>query len=186
MRILIWSESTRVPPVTAERSPPASRMTGADSPVIADSSTEATPSMISPSPGINSPAARSDHTSSERNSELGTTSIVAIGLETVRRGLGASLAQCLRLGLAAALGHGFREVRKYHREPQPERDLQSPDEAAMVRRANRGRAESLSINAPTSTTNMTGFLIISRGSSFWNEPAMAVRRIFGSVREMDL
>ncbi|RNL73302.1 hypothetical protein [Streptomyces sp. I6] len=33
-----------VPPVTAERSPPDSRMTGADSPVIADSSTDATPS----------------------------------------------------------------------------------------------------------------------------------------------
>ena len=36
MRTLIQSESTRVPPVTAERSPPLSRMTGADSPVIAD------------------------------------------------------------------------------------------------------------------------------------------------------
>ena len=51
MRILIQSDSTRVPPVTAERSPPDSRMTGADSPVIADSSTDATPSMISPSDG---------------------------------------------------------------------------------------------------------------------------------------
>ena len=36
MRTLIWSDSTVVPPVTAERSPPASRMTGADSPVIAE------------------------------------------------------------------------------------------------------------------------------------------------------
>ncbi len=35
-----------MPPVTALRSPPDSRITGADSPVIADSSTEATPSMI--------------------------------------------------------------------------------------------------------------------------------------------
>ena len=33
---LIQSESTVVPPVTAERSPPDSRMTGADSPVIAE------------------------------------------------------------------------------------------------------------------------------------------------------
>ena len=41
-----------VPPVTAERSPPDSRMTGADSPVIADSSTEAMPSTTSPSPGM--------------------------------------------------------------------------------------------------------------------------------------
>ena len=51
-----WSESSLVPPVTAERSPPASRITGADSPVIADSSTEPTPSMISPSAGMTSPA----------------------------------------------------------------------------------------------------------------------------------
>ena len=52
----IRSERTTVPPVTPDRSPPASRMTGADSPVIADSSTEATPSIISPSPGIVCPA----------------------------------------------------------------------------------------------------------------------------------
>ena len=50
------SESTVVPPVTAERSPPASRMTGADSPVTADSSTLAAPSTTSPSAGICSPA----------------------------------------------------------------------------------------------------------------------------------
>ncbi len=49
----------RVPPVTAERSPPDSRMTGADSPVMAASSTEATPSMTSPSPGMISPASTS-------------------------------------------------------------------------------------------------------------------------------
>ena len=59
MRTLIQSDSTRVPPVTAERSPPLSRMTGADSPVIADSSTEAMPSITSPSLGIRSPASTS-------------------------------------------------------------------------------------------------------------------------------
>ncbi len=37
-RTTMRSESTRVPPVTALRSPPDSRITGADSPVIADSS----------------------------------------------------------------------------------------------------------------------------------------------------
>ena len=52
----IWSEMTMVPPVTALRSPPLSRMTGADSPVMALSSTEAAPSMTSPSAGICSPA----------------------------------------------------------------------------------------------------------------------------------
>ena len=56
-RTLIQSEMTRVPPVTADRSPPDSRMTGADSPVIADSSTDATPSMISPSRGNELPGA---------------------------------------------------------------------------------------------------------------------------------
>jgi len=55
-RTTIQSERTRVPPVTAEKSPPDSRMTGADSPVIALSSTDATPSMTSPSAGITSPA----------------------------------------------------------------------------------------------------------------------------------
>ena len=48
-RTTIQSDSTRVPPVTEEKSPPDSRMTGADSPVMALSSTEATPSMTSPS-----------------------------------------------------------------------------------------------------------------------------------------
>ena len=51
----IRSDSTVVPPVTADRSPPDSRMTGADSPVMADSSTDATPSTTSPSPGMTWP-----------------------------------------------------------------------------------------------------------------------------------
>ena len=51
MRTTSQSESTRVPPVTLLRSPPLSRMTGALSPVMALSSTEATPSITSPSPG---------------------------------------------------------------------------------------------------------------------------------------
>ncbi len=55
IRMTSQSESTLVPPVTAERSPPDSRMTGADSPVMADSSTDATPSTTSPSPGMTSP-----------------------------------------------------------------------------------------------------------------------------------
>ncbi|MCY1553173.1 hypothetical protein D9M68_896280 [compost metagenome] len=49
------SETTRVLPVTAERSPPDSRITGADSPVMAASLTAAIPSITSPSPGISSP-----------------------------------------------------------------------------------------------------------------------------------
>src|SRR5207237_799853 len=54
------SDSTWVPPVTALRSPPLSRMTGALSPVMAASLTEATPSTTVPSTGINS-LASADH-----------------------------------------------------------------------------------------------------------------------------
>ena len=55
MRTTSQSDSTRVPPVTAEKSPPDSRTTGADSPVMALSSTVATPSITSPSRGTMSP-----------------------------------------------------------------------------------------------------------------------------------
>ena len=88
--ILIQSESTLVPPVTALRSPPDSRITGADSPVMALSSTEAIPSMISPSPGMSSPA--STYTTSPlRREDAGTfsllspTSLVAMVSLRVRR-----------------------------------------------------------------------------------------------------
>jgi hypothetical protein len=65
-RTTIRSDRTRVPPVTPERSPPASRTTGADSPVIADSSMLATPATISPSPGMNSPAETTTRSPSRR------------------------------------------------------------------------------------------------------------------------
>ncbi len=57
MRITNQSETMVVPPVTPDRSPPASRITGADSPVMALSLTEATPRTASPSVGMISPAA---------------------------------------------------------------------------------------------------------------------------------
>ena len=53
---LILSDNTLVPPVTELLSPPASRMTGALSPVMALSSMVAKPSIISPSVGMISPA----------------------------------------------------------------------------------------------------------------------------------
>ncbi len=66
IRTTMRSESTLVPPVTALRSPPDSRMTGADSPVIADSSTDATPSTTSPSPGMTSPASQTTRSPTRR------------------------------------------------------------------------------------------------------------------------
>ena len=99
-------------------------MTGADSPVMADSSTEATPSMISPSPGMNSPADTSTRSplrrlgrhddgfaSCRRRACLATVSVLR-------------LAQRVGLRLAAPFGHRFGEVREEHREPEPQGDLE--------------------------------------------------------------
>ena len=121
MRTTIRSESTLVPPVTAERSPPLSRITGADSPVIADSSTEAMPSMISPSPGMSSPASTTTR-SPLRSDDDGTASSLAAAVadQAPRRGLLAHLAQRVGLGLAAPLGHRLGEVGEEHREPEPD------------------------------------------------------------------
>ena len=118
-----------MPPVTALRSPPASRMTGADSPVMADSSTEAAPSITSPSPGISSPATTRT-TSPLRSSVASTCSKRAVLAAPVRHELPARGAERPRLGLAAALGHGFGEVGEDHGEEQPERDLQHVAAAA--------------------------------------------------------
>ena len=115
-----------MPPVTAERSPPDSRITGADSPVIADSSTEPTPSITSPSAGIISPA-----------STITTSPRWSSGAGTLRpsrsRGVGrrARRAQRVRLRLAAALGDRLGEVREQHRQPEPDRDHADEPELAV-------------------------------------------------------
>ena len=110
------SESTRVPPVTALRSPPDSRMTGADSPVIADSSTEAMPSMTVPSPGMTSPASTTT-TSPRCSSEAGRVAAVL----HLRDGLGAHRAQRVGLRASAALGQRLGEVGEDDGQPQPDR-----------------------------------------------------------------
>ena len=123
---LMKSESTVVPPVTAERSPPASRMTGADSPVIADSLTDATPSTMSPSPGMMSPASTSTMSPRRRSSAFtpSTDAAQVFGIDVaLGAGVAARAAQGVGLRLAAPLGDRLGEIRKQHREPEPERDL---------------------------------------------------------------
>ena len=129
MRTTMRSESTRVPPVTALRSPPDSRTTGADSPVIADSSTVAMPQTMSPSPGISSPALH-HHDVAEREVGRGDRRhrrslgrgirrrVVVV--DPVGHRAGAGLAQARGLRLAAALGHRLGEVREQHGEPEPD------------------------------------------------------------------
>ena len=131
------SESTRVPPVTALRSPPASRITGADSPVIADSSTEAMPSITVPSPGITSPASTTT-TSPRRSSDAGfsppSRSRATVSVRIARRLVG--------LRLAAALGERLGEVGEDDRQPQPDRDRER-EPGRLVAAAERAAAEDL-------------------------------------------
>ncbi len=88
--------------------------------------------------------------------------------------------QARGLRLAAALGHRFREVREQHREPEPQDDLER--KAVMAGPVTMSRRKSTVVSAATtSTTNITGFLTISRGSSLAKDAPMAGTRILGSV-----
>ena len=117
-----------MPPVTAERSPPDSRMTGADSPVMADSSTEAMPSMISPSEGMRSPASHT--TGRPWPAPRPPPAPRCRRAQTAGLGLGAHPAQRVGLGLAPSFGHGLGEVGEHHRQEEPDGD--GPVEDARV------------------------------------------------------
>ena len=127
----IRSDSTRVPPVTPERSPPASRMTGADSPVMADSSMEAIPSMISPSPGITSPATISTR-SPARSSVETVCSIVPSVLEAASRGGSPRLCATHRPGPCRGLRRWRR--RSWRRARSPRAKNPGPEGNRRLRR----------------------------------------------------
>ena len=147
----------RVPPVTAERSPPDSRITGADSPVIADSSTVAMPSIDVAVAGDHLAGGDDTLVADARAALLGTSSTVPSASAAVRRRLGPGLAQRGRLGLAAPFGHRLGEVGEQHGEPQ-----EGGDEAAehvlrrRSRRRGRGGTGSSSARCRRATTNITG------------------------------
>src|SRR5580700_5379870 len=183
---VIWttirSDSTVVPPVTADRSPPDSRMTGADSPVMADSSTDATPSTTSPSPGMTWPAwtttwsprvrlvPGTDSSRSESGEAPGfhPTSRRAIVSRLARRSVSAWALPRPSATASARLAN----------------TTVSQSQTTMVQlNADGDRMAVYRVStAPTSTTNMTGFLIWTRGSSFLNASGVDFRRIFGSSR----
>ena len=123
-----------MPPVTAERSPPASRMTGADSPVMADSLTEAIPSITVPSPGMISLGFDHDEVALAQLRRGDLLFVCGPDLHRrARRRLGLRFSQRIRLRLAASLRHGFGEVRKEHGGPQPERDLRLKEIVDVLR-----------------------------------------------------
>src|SRR6266571_1119657 len=178
-RTRIQSERTLVPPVTAERSPPDSRMTGADSPVMADSSTEAMPSTTSPSAGITSPA--STITSSPAwSSAAGTCSTAP---SAVRRRATVSV-RVLRSSSAWALPRpsamasaklANSTVNQSQRATCPVNE--TPPCPPRKRLTRKRRVTS---TLPTATTNITGLRTWTRGSSLRNEEAAAPRTIAGS------
>src|ERR1700734_2383737 len=176
----IRSDSTLVPPVTADRSPPDSRMTGADSPVMADSSTEATPSTTSPSPGMISPA--STTTKSPRVSWAPGTSSSRASFwpgchPTSRR---ATVSRLVRRSVSAwalprpSATASARLAKSTVSHSQTTIVQLKIDEWAM--------AVPVVSTAPTSTTNMTGFFSWTRGSSFLNASGVDLSSIFGSSR----
>ena len=181
MRTLSQSETTSVPPVTAERSPPDSRMTGADSPVMAASFTEATPSITSPSEGIRSPASTST-TCPGASSPAGTGTVSpffssTMSLAFVSSRVWRSVAACAlpRPSATASaklanstVNHSQRMIWKVKPRCSPPL-IHSRMKMTVVSAAT------------TSTTNITGFFIMRRGSSLAKAEPIAGKTILGSV-----
>ena len=117
------SEITSVPPTTAERSSLLSRMTGANSPVIGNSSTEATPATTVPSVGMVSFA--STRTKSPRHQQVARHQFVATAIahtgsgKTFRYGLLPGCAQGIQPCRAASSAESLPEHGQEYQRPQP-------------------------------------------------------------------
>ncbi len=157
-----------MPPVTALRSPPASRITGADSPVTALSFTLATPSTTSPSEGTRSPASTSTR-SPMRSSGAG------VGLNSARSsGRSSSL---------ALVSDRVRRRLSARARPRPSATASakvanstvSQSQAAMARAKPAGppitrlrSPRTVTVAATISVTKMTGLRISETGLSLTN------------------
>ena len=179
IRTTIRSESTVVPPVTALRSPPDSRITGADSPVTADSSTDATPSMTSPSPGIRSPATTTT-TSPSRRLVLGTSSV----------GSSVRLPVYFRVSLAARTRRAVVSCCRARRLAAWALPRPSATDSARFAKSTVSHSQTVTIQpstlgsliestvvatAPASTTSITGVRAMARGSSLRSAPRRTSR-----------
>ncbi len=150
-----------MPPVTAERSPPDSRITGADSPVIADSSTLAMPSMISPSEGMTSPASQTT-VSPLDSSAAGTDSSVP----SARRRRAAVSERILRRVSAWALPRPSAMASAKLAKMTVSTSQTVIDHVNLLGCAT---ASKRVMTEPTRTTNITGFRTWTRGSIFLTE-----------------
>ncbi len=170
MSTLIRPERTLVPPVTALRSPFASRITGADSPVTADSSTSATPSTISPSPETGSPSSMMI-ASPFLSDSAGTVSVWPFG-----RSFFAYASVCARRNVSACalpLPSASASAKLANKTVNQSQMLmwmlnqKGPPERRLL------IAITVVITETTSTTNMTGLCQSSLGSSLRKEPLIA-------------
>ena len=161
---------TRVPPVTALRSPPLSLITGADSPVIADSSTLATPSTTSPSQGMMSPASQTT-----RSPFLSSRAEILVSLLLVNNLAKSSALVFLsesawarpRPSARASAKLAKRTVNHNHRQISRLKIEPKIYKVVMI--------------APTKVRNITGLRISSFGCSFLNASPTALRISLKSV-----
>ena len=180
MRTLIQSDSTWVPPVTAERSPPDSRMTGADSPVIAASFTEAIPSTTSPSDGMVSPASTTTTSPTlrlvpgTRRKLRRSVPIRSFAWVSVRVRRNASACALPRPSAIASAKLANSTVNHSHRTIWNSKPT-LPDIVTM----SRTRMTVVS-TLTTSSTNITGFFIRTRGSSLTKAEPIAGMTILAS------
>ena len=160
----IRSESTRVPPVTALRSPPDSRITGADSPVIADSSTDAMPWITVPSPGISSPA--STTTTSPLASSDACLTVPSSRRATVSFRIERSVSAWARPRPSANASAMFANTTVSHSQNEITNVYQAGSLPPSALPPNTWINQvTVVMTAPISTTNITGLRIWTRGSS---------------------
>ncbi len=180
IRTLIQSDRTCVPPVTAERSPPDSRMTGADSPVIAASLTEATPSTTSPSDGMMSPASTSTRSPTLRlvpgtvvKSLLPAlpSSLACVSVRVRRRD---SACAFPRPSATASAKLANSTVNQSHSTIWNEKPILAPPVATSFSKRTVVSSET------TATTNMTGLRARLLGLSLRNASPMAGMRMRAS------
>ena len=133
-------------------------MTGADSPVIADSSTLAMPSMTSPSPGMVSPATTTT-TVTERELRGGDLLLAAVGElpagDWSRCVSWRRVAACALPRPSATASARFAKTTVSHSQTTTDQPKALGSSTALT----------VAKTAPISTTNITGDLTITRGSS---------------------
>ncbi len=168
------SETIRVPPVTLDLSPPLSRITGALSPVIALSSTEATPRTTSASVGMRSPA--STRTSCPLRNKDDAVSFGAVSSSPESNFTTVSALVARRLSARALPRPSANASAKFANstQTQSQNAICRLTAASSAPRAASRRANRVVIAATMAVTKMTAFSVNWRGSSL-------VKAVFNAV-----